>query len=189
MVGELITLPLRISVGATRLWIRATGETVAVVADATGKLIDKATGNRAVAMPVPPTAPKRDISPSEPAVAPSEPTVARSEPAAPSEPTVAPSEPAVAPAEPVHVSEEPELVEEIAEPGAEDGAGAAIHVDEPWKGYEQMRAEDVIDRLAGTSTAELAAIQLYESGNRGRVTVLDAVKRELQISSNSGSHS
>jgi hypothetical protein len=181
MLGGLITLPLRISVGATRLGIYATGEAVAAVADATGKLIDKATGNRAVAVPIPPTAPERDISPSEPAVPPSAPAVAPSEPAV--------DTPQTPPAEQVHVSEEPELVQEIAEPGAEDGAGAAIHVNKPWKGYAQMRAEDVIDRVAGASAAELAAIQLYESGNRGRVTVLEAVERELRISSNSGSRS
>ena len=31
--------------------------------------------------------------------------------------------------------QEPELVETSAEPGAEDGAGAAITVQEPWAGY------------------------------------------------------
>jgi hypothetical protein len=185
MVGGLITLPLRVGVGATRLWIRATGEAVAVVASATGKLIDKATGNRAVAMPVPSTAPERDMSPSEPATGTPQTPFAPRTPAVTGAAVVA----GAPPAEQVHVSEEPELVEEIAEPGAEDGAGAAVHVTEPWKGYEQMRAEDVIDRLTGASPSELAAIQLYEGGSRGRVTVLDAVKRELRIASNSGSHS
>jgi hypothetical protein len=88
--------------------------------------------------------------------------------------------------EPVHVSEEPELVDEVAEPGAEDGAGASVHVEEPWDGYEQMRADDVIDRLTGATPAELAAIQLYESKQKSRTTVLKAVRRELQISTGSG---
>ncbi len=47
---------------------------------------------------------------------------------------------------PVHVSEEPELVRESAEPGAEDGAGAAVTVIEPWSGYAQMNAREVIAR-------------------------------------------
>jgi hypothetical protein len=95
-----------------------------------------------------------------------------------------PDEPAL---EPVHISEEPELVEEVAEPGAEDGAGASVHVEEPWSGYEHMKADDVIDRLAGATPAELAAIQLYESGRKSRTTVLEAVERELRISTGSGS--
>jgi hypothetical protein len=192
MVGELITLPLRIGVGATRLWLRATGETVAVAADATGRLIDKVTGNRAVAVSTPPIAPQRDVSPTPPEVGPSAPEVGTARTPLVPDAHVATDTQAgagMSSADPVHVSEEPELVEQLAESGAEDGAGATIHVNEPWTGYEQLRAEDVIDRLAGASPAELAAIQLYESGNRGRVTVLAAVERELRISSSSGSHS
>jgi hypothetical protein len=49
-----------------------------------------------------------------------------------------------------------------------------------------MRADDVIDRLAGATAAELAAIQLYESKKKSRTTVLEAVGRELQISTGSG---
>jgi hypothetical protein len=78
------------------------------------------------------------------------------------------------------VSEEPELVEELAEPGAEDGAGAEVRVEPPWEGYEQMNAKQVIARLGSASTAELAAVQLYEGGNRGRRTILNAVQRELR---------
>jgi len=42
-----------------------------------------------------------------------------------------------------------------------------------------MAARDVIARLASSSTAELAAVQLYESSQRKRQTVLEAVQREL----------
>jgi hypothetical protein len=201
MVGELITLPLRIGIGATRLWLRATTEAVAVAADATGRLIDKATGNRQVAEPIPGTMPERDVTPSEDEMTSSDAvldTPVVNDPPVEADTSVVSDRPVEAdtpataeapPAEPVHVSEEPELVEEIAEPGAEDGAGASLHVREPWSGYAQMKAEDVIDRLAGSTPAVLAAIQLYENGNRGRVTVLDAVERELRISSNSGSQS
>jgi hypothetical protein len=77
------------------------------------------------------------------------------------------------------VSEEPVLVEEFAEPGAEDGAGAELHVQEPWSGYARMNAKEVIARLAGATPAELAAVQLYESGHRGRQTIMTAVAREM----------
>lgn len=88
---------------------------------------------------------------------------------------LAPGEP-----EPEHVSEEPALVLESADPGAEEGVGAVINVREPWDGYDGMKARQVIARLSGASGAELAAVQLYESGHRKRPTVLQAVERELK---------
>lgn len=194
MVGELITLPLRVGVRATQLSLRATAEAVAVVADATGRLIDHAVG-RGSAVP--------QARPAEPGVSPA-PERAGFEPDLEPERELEVSlselededlsgledeaEPLAEP-EPAHVSEEPVIVEEIAEPGAEDGAGAAVHVQEPWRGYEQMNAQDVIARLAGATPATLAAIKLYESEGKSRVTVLDAVERELRISNGSGSQS
>lgn len=83
---------------------------------------------------------------------------------------------------PVHVSEEPELVREVAEPGAEDGAGAAVTVIEPWNGYAHMNARAVIERAQQASPAELAAVRLYESRHRSRQTVLAAVDRQLKLS-------
>jgi hypothetical protein len=82
--------------------------------------------------------------------------------------------------EPAHVSAEPELVEELAEPGAEDGAGAEVHIREPWEGYPHMTAREVTARLSGASAAELAAVELYERSNRGRQTILAAVARQLR---------
>src|SRR2546421_647057 len=127
MVGELITLPLRVGVRATRLWLRATEETVAVVAELTGRLIGGAVSS-------PPSAGRahsvgqaggveaeRVVDPERAAV--------HLEPPAP-EPAPADAVEALAEAEPVHGSEEPELVEEGAEPGAEDGAGAEAHAKE-----------------------------------------------------------
>jgi hypothetical protein len=87
--------------------------------------------------------------------------------------------------EPVHVSEEPELVEEFAEPGAEDGAGATITVAEPWNGYEQMSAKDVIARARRANPAVLAAVRLYEARHRSRQTVLAAVDRQLRLGNGS----
>jgi hypothetical protein len=84
--------------------------------------------------------------------------------------------------EPVHVSEEPELVREVAEPGAEDGAGARVTVIEPWNGYAHMNARAVIARAQQASPAELAAVRLYEARHRSRQTVLAAVDRQLKLS-------
>jgi hypothetical protein len=78
------------------------------------------------------------------------------------------------------VSEEPRFVESFAEPGAEEGVGAAVHVREPWKGYGQMTAKDVVARLTGASREELAAVELYERAHRSRRTVLAAADRGLR---------
>lgn len=236
MIGELITLPLRIGVRATRLWVRATGEALAIAANATGQLIDAATSRGSASFgpgardraqltggatgyatpaavhatsPAPPTArPAPEPSRTAPwAVTPvteatvtaapvteatvseapaTEPPAIRPRPVEPSE--ALPSEPParVLRSEPTHVSEEPELVAEFAEPGAEEGAGAELHVEEPWPGYRGMNAKQVIARLAGASTAELAAVQLYESGNRCRSTILAAVEREMRSANGGG---
>jgi hypothetical protein len=82
--------------------------------------------------------------------------------------------------EPTHVSEDPVVVRESAEPGAEDGAGASVSVAEPWEGYAKMSARDVVTRLSGASTAELAAVQLYETASRARQSVLQAAAREFR---------
>ena len=89
------------------------------------------------------------------------------------------------PAAPVHLADEDEVVEEVAEPGAEAGAGAQIHVAEPWEGYAQLKAADVVDQLEGRDKAELATIELYELSHRQRQTVIDAVKKELRRAENS----
>ncbi len=182
MVGELITLPVRIGLGATRLWVRAAAEAVAVAGNATGKLIDVATSRRSVQGPDPQSL----TPPPPPAPRPREP---RPPAPPPSPPSTTGATTATEVAEPAHVSEDPVLVEEFAEPGAEDGAGAELHVAEPWPGYERINAKQVIARLADASPAELAAVQLYERVNRNRQTILTAVARELQGASGSGRRS
>src|SRR5258706_157334 len=99
MVGELMTLPLRVGVRATQLWLRAAEETVAVVAGASRRVIGKVVSS--------------DGAPSEP--------IARApEPASQTMPPPSP------------------------------------------------------------------AVQLYETGTKGRTTVLETVERELRISTGSG---
>lgn len=78
------------------------------------------------------------------------------------------------PPEPVHVSEEPVLVAEVAEDGAEDGAGPELRIDEPWDGYSSMTAAEIRRRLRQADAATVAAVRLYEAANKGRSTVLQA---------------
>src|SRR4051794_24692157 len=61
---------------------------------------------------------------------------------------------------PAHIEDEPELVAEFADPGAEEGAGPELHVDEPWDGYARMNAADVRERIAVAGAAEVAVVQL-----------------------------
>jgi len=81
----------------------------------------------------------------------------------------------VAPAE-----EEDAVVAELADVGAGDGAGAELHVDEPWDGYGSMRAGEIVERLREASSETLAAVQLYEQTHRQRRGVVSAVERELK---------
>jgi hypothetical protein len=77
------------------------------------------------------------------------------------------------------VDEEVVPVAEFAEPGAEDGAGAEIEVEEPWEGFDRLTAAEVQRALAGASTETLGVVRLYESMHRGRPNVLEAVDQQL----------
>ena len=81
---------------------------------------------------------------------------------------------------PEHLDAEVTLVESFAEAGAEDGAGAQIRIEEPWAGYGELAANDVIARLEQATAEELAAIQLFEASSKQRTTVLDAAERQLK---------
>ena len=73
-----------------------------------------------------------------------------------------------------------ELVAEVAEPGAEDGAGAELSVAEPWEGYATMRADEIVARLRDAPAAEAAAVELYEVTHKSRQSVLKAAERRLR---------
>jgi hypothetical protein len=81
---------------------------------------------------------------------------------------------------PDHVDEEVVLVAEVAEEGAEYGAGPELHIDEPWDGYDRMAAVEVCDRLTAATAELAAAVELYESTRRSRRSVLDAAERALR---------
>jgi hypothetical protein len=196
MVGKLITLPLRVSVRSAQLLTRVAGEVAGRAVSITGQAIEVVTPGRSQQVtsgrsqqawddqaPPPAPAPSGAGAPASPvADAPSPPAVdapVASVAEAPVEWSEEPPAPLLE--EPAHVSEEPELVEESAEPGAEEGAGAGITVVEPWDGYGRMSAKDVIDRARTASVAELATMRLYEARHRARQTVLAAVDRQLKL--------
>jgi hypothetical protein len=84
------------------------------------------------------------------------------------------------PGEPEPPVETPtELVAEVADAGAQDGAGAQVHVDEPWEGYGEMTADEIAGRLETATPEELAVVAMYEHLNRGRPTVVEAAERAL----------
>jgi hypothetical protein len=173
MAGELTTLPLRVTLGATRLMLRTAEEIAVRAATVAGRAV-QTVASRGSNGPPPRDArprPATHVAVTEADVSPYSREDHATRPA-PAEP-----EPAA------HVSEEAELVREFAEPGAEEGAGADVTVSEPWQGYGRMTAKQVIERLGDATPAELAAVRLYESGNRSRQTVLTAVDRELKTNS------
>jgi hypothetical protein len=81
---------------------------------------------------------------------------------------------------PDHVDEEVVLVAEVAEGGAEEGAGPELHIDEPWDGYDEMTAPQINDRLAAATAELAAAVDLYERTRKSRRTVLEAAERALK---------
>jgi hypothetical protein len=99
-------------------------------------------------------------------------------PPAPS--TATPMPAAEPPAEEEHVDEGAVLVAEVAESGAEDGAGPELEVEEPWENYDRMTAEEIGDRLSAASREAVAAVQLYEAVTKSRDSVLEATERRLR---------
>jgi hypothetical protein len=82
------------------------------------------------------------------------------------------------------IDDRPELVAEFAEPGAEDGAGAEVEVDPPWDGYDELSADDVIERIEQLGPAELGVTELYERSRKSRRTVLAAAARRQRMLAN-----
>jgi len=134
--------------------------------------------------------PAPEATPVRPPSRPDTPAAATATPAAPVAPTsplpgtIEPDRTEQPEFQPVHLDEEPaDVVYSSSDEGAHDGAGATLHVAEPWKGYRDMTAPDVVDRLAVSDSATLATVQLYETANRGRKTILAAVERHLATAS------
>jgi len=161
MLSELITLPVRAGMRVARLSLYTAQE---------GLRLSSAVAEEVV------RAVRPESSEGAPAAEP-EPIRRPSMPPAPASP---PRPPVASAPEPAHVSAGAVLVEEVAEAGAEAGAGAEIHVDEPWPEYGRMTAPDVVARLEQAGPAELGAVQLYERTHRARPSVLTAAERQLE---------
>jgi hypothetical protein len=175
MTHEAITKPLRTGASAARLGVRVLEQAVTFGLGATRWLIETAV--RRPGEPVG-TEPVVTEPTSEPPRA--QPTPEPVAPPRPAEPAVPDADVAPEPPPPAHVSREAELVEAFADPGAEEGAGATVRIEEPWEGYGRMTADDVIARLVAVSREELAAVALYEGAHRNRRTVLAAAERRLR---------
>jgi hypothetical protein len=81
----------------------------------------------------------------------------------------------VFPEEPVVVEEE--LVEQVAERGAETAPGPEIKIAEPWEGYARMKVGEIRDRLAAVDTATAGMVEIYERANKNRKSVIEASER------------
>ena len=78
------------------------------------------------------------------------------------------------------VDDSPIPVAEFAEEGAEDGAGAEVHIDPPWDGYDDMTAAQIQQRLADSDREVVATVSLYEGMRRGRRSVVRAADKRLR---------
>ena len=173
----LITAPLSLARASLRLTLRVWEFGLLSAAEAARIGVDLLDPDRG--------APPRDVAPHW---APAHAEVSEDSPPAdvevgPEDVEVAPDadEPPAVPDEliPDHIDEEPVLVAEAAEEGAEDGAGAELHVEPPWDGYDHMTAADIRYRLAAASVTEAAAVELYEASSKNRRSILDAAERAL----------
>jgi hypothetical protein len=107
------------------------------------------------------------------------------EPGGPKVPPPAVAEPPgprpIAPAAvPDHLEDRPVIAAEVAEAGAEEGAGAQVHVDQPWEGYVGMTADEVRARLADADTEVAAVVKLYEAAHKDRTSVIEAADRRMR---------
>src|SRR5579859_3559671 len=102
MVGELLTLPLRVGVRATQLWLRATGEAVGLTVQLAVRVLDRGRGEAVGGPPPPPASDQGVVRPSDPATPARRPALVVGEQAPHASPGVgvADAEP-----EPGHVSE------------------------------------------------------------------------------------
>jgi hypothetical protein len=91
-----------------------------------------------------------------------------------------PPPPPEPPREEEHVDEGAVVVAEVAETGAEDGAGAELDIEEPWDGYDRMTADEIGAELANASREAVAAVQLYETVGKSRNSVLEAAEARLR---------
>jgi hypothetical protein len=81
----------------------------------------------------------------------------------------------VLPEPPIEVEEE--LVEQVAERGAEEPPGPEIEIAEPWDGYARMTAAQIRERLQSVDTATAGVVEMYERAHKKRKQVIEAAER------------
>ena len=81
----------------------------------------------------------------------------------------------VFPEEPIEVEEE--LVEQVAERGAETTPGPEIQIAPPWEGYDRMKVGEIRDRMQAVDTAAAGMVEIYERANKNRRSVIEAAER------------
>ncbi len=72
---------------------------------------------------------------------------------------------------------EDELVEQVAERGAETAPGPEIQIAEPWGGYDGMKVGQIRDRLQAVDVATAGMVEIYERANKNRKSVIEAAER------------
>lgn len=183
--------PIRIGLSASELTLEVALGIVRGVRralqDGDGRLSDTSApmGPRAVPVERRPAAGPAASERRRPATAPASPPGRRPEAVPPPPvPPAAAAGPAVAAVPPPpgakRVDDTPVPVGEFGGKGAESAAGAQIHIDEPWKGYDGMTAAQIQKRLTRANRAAVAAVSLYEGSGRGRRSVLRAADRRLR---------
>ncbi len=191
MIRQLITLPLRSTRRGAELLIDGASRALSLAWELTGRSEGEPSGAPAGQRDTPrePAAREASASSQNGSAQPPYPAGQSGATEAPPRPTARPVDPpdppdppaSLEPSEPesLHIDDEPELVAETADPGAADGAGAELRIDEPWPGYRQLNADEIIARLPAASAAELAVMELYEATHKRRRTVLSALQRQL----------
>jgi hypothetical protein len=136
-------------------------------------------GSRMPTSPPPPAAPAGTTTPPPPAPAP--PPVQSRAPASPPAPPAPPAAAERPDPPPLTVVPEPTpgqaarvRAEQREAERTEDSPGAQVRVEEPWPGYKQMNAPEIIDRLRAGDDALKGVVLLYERGHRKRKTVIRA---------------
>jgi hypothetical protein len=81
----------------------------------------------------------------------------------------------VFPEPPIEVEEE--LVEQVAERGAETTPGPEIEIDEPWEGYARMTAAEIRERLRSETPAVAGMVEIYERSRKARKQVIEASEK------------
>jgi hypothetical protein len=158
---SIITLPIRLSLDVA---LRATKLGIGVVRAVAGVLEGDHEDTRA-------PWPAEDANVAQPPAPPAPPPPRTPEPPIVVEAPIDFDSPGEDELAPRHVDSDAELAYES---GPADDVGAAVHVEAPWEGYDQMRAADIVTRLRSANDATRAVVRLYEQQGKARSSVLAA---------------